>query len=65
MNVGRYKYNGKGGTYNLKENSRINLVDQQDVFLNKHTTYTTINTSSGSSGGSSGGSSSHGGSGAF
>ena len=65
VNVGRYKYNGKGGTYNLKENSRINLVDQQDVFLNKHTTYTTINTSSGSSGGSSGGSSSHGGSGAF
>lgn len=66
VNVGRYKYNGKGGTYNLKENSRMNLVDQQDVFVNKHTTFTTINTSSGSSGGSSGGgSSSHGGSGAF
>ena len=66
VNVGRYKYNGKSGTYNLRENSSLRLVDNQDVFLSKHTTYTTINTGSGSSGGGGGGgSSSHGSSGSF
>lgn len=63
VNVGRYKYNGKGGTYDLNKNSQMNLIDSQDVFVSKHTTYTTISSSSDS--GSSGGSDSHGSSGAF
>lgn len=63
VNVGRYKYNGKGGTYDLNRNSQMTLLDSQDVFLSKHTTYTTIQSSSDS--GSSGGSDSHGSSGAF
>lgn len=63
VNVGRYKYNGKGGTYDLNKNSQMNLIDSQDVFVSKHTTYTTIQSSSSS--GSSGGSDSHGSSGAF
>lgn len=63
VNVGRYKYNGKGGTYDLNKNSRMTLLDSQDVFVSKHTTYTTIQSSSDSS--SSGGSSSHGSSGSF
>lgn len=65
VNVGRYKFNGKGGTYNLKENSSMNLVDRQDVFVNKHTTSTVIQSSSSGSGGSSSGGSSHGSSGSF
>lgn len=66
VNVGRYKYNGRGGTYDLNKNSQMTLIDTQDVFVSKHTTYVTIQSSSGSSGGSSsGGSSSHGSSGSF
>jgi hypothetical protein len=53
VNVGRYKYNGKGGTYDLDKNSQMNLLDSQDVFVSKHTTYTTIQSSNNSSGGSS------------
>lgn len=64
VNVGRYKYNGKGGTYDLNKNSQMNLIDTRDVFLSKHTTYQTISSSS-DSGSSSGGSSSHGSSGSF
>ena len=63
VNVGRYKYNGKGGTYDLNQNSQMTLLDSQDVFVSKHTTYTTIQSSSDNS--SSGGSSSHGSSGSF
>ena len=63
VNVGRYKYNGKGGTYDLNKNSQMHLIDTRDEFLTKHTTSTTISSSSGSS--SSGGSSSHGSSGSF
>lgn len=67
VNVGRYKFNGKSGTYNLKENSSVKLLDKQDVFLHKHTTYTTSSSSSsgGSSGGGKSGGSSHGSSGSF
>lgn len=67
VNVGRYKFNGKSGTYDLNKNSNLQLLDSQDVFVNKTTTYTTIQSSSSSSGGSSGGggSSSHGSSGSF
>ena len=66
VNVGRYKYNGKSGTYNLKENSSMNLLDKQDEFLGSHTSYTVISSSSSGSGGSSsGGGSSHGSSGSF
>ena len=53
VNVGRYKYNGKGGTYELDKNSQMNLLDSQDVFVSKHTTYTTIRSSDNSSGGGS------------
>ena len=53
VNVGRYKYNGKGGTYELDKNSQMDLLDSQDVFVSKHTTYTTIQSSNNSSGGSS------------
>ena len=63
VNVGRYKYNGKSGTYDLGKNSQMTLLDSQDVFVSKHTTYTTIQSSSNNS--SSGGSSSHGSSGSF
>ena len=42
VNVGRYKYNGKSGTYDLNKNSQMTLLDSQDVFVSKHTTYTTI-----------------------
>lgn len=66
VNVGRYKFNGKSGTYNLKENSSVRLLDQQDVFLHKHTTYTTkSSSSSGSSSGGGSSGSSHGSSGSF
>ena len=64
VNVGRYKYNGRSGTYNLKENSSMNLLDRQDEFIDRHTTSVVISRSS-SSGGSSGGGSSHGSSGSF
>ena len=64
VNVGRYKFNGKSGTYNLKENSSMKLLDSQDQFLHKSTTSTVISSGSSSSG-SSGGSSSHGSSGSF
>lgn len=66
VTVNRYKHNGKYGTYDLNKNSSMQLRDRQDVFLTKHTTYTTDpppQSSSGSSGGSSGGGSSHGGGG--
>ena len=53
VNVGRYKYNGKGGTYELDKNSQMDLLDSQDVFVSKHTTYTTIQSSNNSSGGGS------------
>ena len=53
VNVGRYKYNGKGGTYDLNKNSQMNLLDSQDVFVSKHTTYTEIQSSSNNSGGGS------------
>lgn len=62
----RYKNNGKQGTYNLQENSHVNLTESQDIFLNKHVSVTHISSSSGSGGGRSGGSSggsSHGGGG--
>ena len=58
------KFNGKSGTYNLKENSSMKLLDSQDQFLHKSTTSTVISSGSSSSG-SSGGSSSHGSSGSF
>ncbi len=54
INRGRYKHMGKSGTYDLKKNSQLRLTDQQDVIIDRRTTYTTINTSSGSSGGSGG-----------
>ena len=53
VNVGRYKYNGKGGTYDLNKNSQMNLLDSQDVFVTKQTTYTEIQSSSNSGGDSS------------
>ena len=53
VNVGRYKYNGKGGTYDLNKNSQMNLLDSQDVFVSKQTTYTEIQSSSNDSGGDS------------
>lgn len=53
VNVGRYKFNGKGGTYDLNKNSQMNLLDSQDVFVSKHTTYTEIQSSSNSGGDSS------------
>lgn len=56
INRGRYKNMGKSGTYDLRANSELKLLDSQDVFLHKHTTYVTLNSGSGSSGGSSGGS---------
>ena len=62
----RYKFNGKYGTYDLRKNSSMNLVDRQDVFVDRKVTYTTDpppQSSSGSSGGSSSGGSSHGGGG--
>lgn len=60
INRSRYKNMGKSGTYDLKKNSQLRLLDQQDVIVDRHTTYTTINTGSGSSsGGSSGGGSGH------
>lgn len=65
VNIGRYKFNGKSGTYDLRENSSMKLVDSQDVFLHKHTTSTTISSGSSSGGSKGGGSSSHGSSGSF
>lgn len=61
-----YKNHGKKGTYDLKENSQVNLTEAQDIFLNKSVSVTNISSSSGSGGGRSGGSSggsSHGGGG--
>ncbi len=61
VNIGRYRYNGKGGTYDLKANSSVNMLDSQDVFLRKRTTSVTIHSSSSDTGDSS----SHGSSGSF
>lgn len=62
ITAGKYKYNGKYNTYNLKENSQTQLSVQQDMFVTKHTTSHTIQSSSSSgsshssgSGGSRGG----------
>lgn len=51
----KYKNNGKKGTYNLGENSKTNLTEKEDIFIDKHVSVTTINTDSSSSGGDSGG----------
>lgn len=62
----RYKNHGKSGTYNLEDNSVINLTQREDIFLHKSVAVTTVSSSSsgGSSGGrGGGGSSSHGGGG--
>ncbi len=63
----RYKNNGKEGTYDLYANSKTDITEKQDIFLNKSVSVTTVSSSSGSSGrssgGGSGGSSSHGGGG--
>lgn len=62
----KYKNYGKAGTYDLKENSHVNLTESEDIFLNKSVSVTNISSSSGSGGsggGSSGGGSSHGGGG--
>lgn len=61
----KYKNQGKAGTYDLKENSHVNLTESQDIFLNKSVSVTNVSSSSGghSGGGSSGGGSSHGGGG--
>ncbi len=61
----RYKYNGKQGTYDLKQNSTINLTNQFDEFVNKRISVSTTSSNSNSSGGSSSGGSSHGSSGSF
>ena len=64
VNVGRYKFNGKSGTYDLDKNSTMKVLDSRDQFLHKSTTSTVISSGS-SSGGGGGGSSSHGSSGSF
>ncbi len=53
ITAGKYKYNGKFNTYDLKANSQTMLTDSQDVFVTKHTTSHTIQSSSSSSSGSS------------
>ena len=60
ITAGKYKYNGRFNTYDLKSNSNTTLTDEYDNFVTKHVSTRTIQTSSGSS--SSGGSSSGGGS---
>ncbi len=62
----RYKSNGKAGTYDLNANSVTTLTNSNDIFLTKHVSVTTIQSSSGGgghSGGGHSGGSSHGGGG--
>lgn len=55
----RYKHNGRKGVYDLRANSDLKVLDEQDEFLYKNVTYTTRSSSSSSdSSSSSGGSSS-------
>lgn len=57
ITAGKYKYNGRFNTYDLKSNSSTMLTEQYDTFVTKHTTSRTIQQNdSSSSGGSSGGS---------
>lgn len=53
ITAGKYKYNGKFNTYDLKANSNTTLTEQNDVFITKHTTSRVIRTESSNSGSSS------------
>jgi uncharacterized membrane protein YgcG len=63
VNRSRYKHMGTKNTYDLTANSKVNLSDSEDVFVNQYTTVRRIqrDSDSGSSGGGGGGGSTHGG----
>ncbi len=53
ITAGRYKYNGKFNTYDLKANSNTMLTEEHDVFVTKHTTSRIIRSESSDSSSSS------------